>query len=222
MFHPISLLEFLESKHHMIISHKHKFIFFAIPKTGTHSLRHALREHMGPDDVEQVGLFVQKRFSFPELKDFTSGHVSVNQIRPVLGERIFNDYFKFAFVRNPFDRFVSYCSFMSRDTGAFAARPKEFMKHILTQLKPNEHLLYKPQCEFVVDQNEKLAVDYVGRNESMQDSYDEVCLKLDIPATKLGTVNSSRHRPYMEYYDDEIHSLVSDVYSKDINMFGYR
>lgn len=206
----------------MIISHKHKFIFFAIPKTGTHSIRHALREHMGEEDIEQVGLFVQKRFSFPELKDFASGHVSARQIRPILGEEIFNGYFKFAFVRNPFDRFVSYCSFMSRDTGDFAARPKEFMKYILIQLKPEQHLLYKPQSEFVVDQDEKLVMDFVGRNESMQDSYDQICSKLGIPTAQLGVVNSSRHRPYMEYYDDETYSLVANQYSKDIDMFGYR
>ncbi len=206
----------------MIISHKHKFIFFAIPKTGTHSVRQALREHMGAEDLEQVGLFVQKRFSFPELKDFTSGHVSVRQIRPALGDAVFNDYFKFAFVRNPFDRFVSYCSFMSRDTGAFAANPKEFMKYILTQLKPVDHLLFKPQYEFIVDQNEKLAIDFVGRNESMQDSYNEVCSKLGIPTAQLGVVNSSRHRPYMEYYDDETYSLVANQYSKDIDMFDYQ
>lgn len=206
----------------MIISHKHKFIFFAIPKTGTHSVRQALREHMGPEDLEQVGLFVQKRFSFPELKDFTSGHVSARQIRPALGDAVFNEYFKFAFARNPFDRFVSYCSFMSRDTGAFAANPREFMKYILTQLKPLDHLLFKPQFEFIVDDNGKPAMDFVGRNESMQDSYNEICAKIGIPASQLGVVNSSRHRPYMEYYDDETLALVASQYQQDIDLFGYR
>lgn len=46
----------------MIISHLHRFIFVAVPKTGTHSVRQALREQMGDDDLEQVGLFVNKRF----------------------------------------------------------------------------------------------------------------------------------------------------------------
>ena len=44
----------------MIISPLHKFIFAAIPKTGTHAVRQALREHMGPQDMEQVGLFVNR------------------------------------------------------------------------------------------------------------------------------------------------------------------
>ncbi|MGH8051027.1 MAG: sulfotransferase family 2 domain-containing protein [Arenimonas sp.] len=206
----------------MIISHKHKFIFFAIPKTGTHTVRQALREHLGPDDLEQVGLFVQKRFAFPELKDFTSGHVSANQIRPILGEETFNSYFKFAFVRNPFDRFVSYCSFMSRDNGAFAAQPKAFMKHVITQIKPADHLLYKPQNYFLVDTAGALSVDFIGRNESMQDSYNEICSSLGIPAAMLGVVNSSQHKPFMEYYDEETYALVADLYNRDIDLFGYR
>ena len=51
----------------MIVSHQHRFVFAAIPKTGTHSVRQALREHMSADDLEQVGLFVNKRFPFEEL-----------------------------------------------------------------------------------------------------------------------------------------------------------
>ena len=48
----------------MIISHEHRFVFTAIPKTGTHSVRQALREHMSEADLEQVGLFVNKRMRF--------------------------------------------------------------------------------------------------------------------------------------------------------------
>ena len=51
----------------MIVSHAHRYVFVPIPKTGTHAVRQALREHMGPDDIEQVGLFVNRKFPWPEL-----------------------------------------------------------------------------------------------------------------------------------------------------------
>ena len=51
----------------MIVSLQHGFIFAAIPKTGTHAVRRAVREHMGPDDMEQVGLFVQRKLPMPAL-----------------------------------------------------------------------------------------------------------------------------------------------------------
>ena len=65
----------------MIISLKHRFIFVAIPKTGTHSIRQALRVHLGDEDMEQVGLFVQKKLPIPELAQFKHGHLTLQQLR---------------------------------------------------------------------------------------------------------------------------------------------
>ena len=120
----------------MIVSHSHRYIFTAIPKTGTHSVRRALREHMVDGDIEQVGLFADKRFPFEELAAARHGHLGLAQVRPFLGEEVFASYFKFAFVRNPFDRFVSYCAFMTRATDAFERAPKMVMRHILHELRP--------------------------------------------------------------------------------------
>ena len=108
----------------MIVSHRHRFIFVAVPKTGTHSVRHALRGHLGPDDMEQARLFVEKQFPIPELAQLGHGHLSFEQVRPFLGEEVFQNYLKFAFVRNPFDRFISYCAFATSREGTFRARSK--------------------------------------------------------------------------------------------------
>ena len=123
----------------MIISHEHRFIFAAVPKTGTHSVRQALREHMSEEDIEQVGLFVNKRFPYEALAAIRHGHLSLEQVRPYLGEDLFADYFKFAFVRNPFDRFVSYCAFMTRDRDTFGRTPQVVMRHFLFVEPPEQH-----------------------------------------------------------------------------------
>jgi hypothetical protein len=51
----------------VIISHRHKFIFFAVPKTATHATREALRQHLGPDDWEQQVLFGKQALPMPEI-----------------------------------------------------------------------------------------------------------------------------------------------------------
>ena len=205
----------------MIISFKHRYIFFPVPKTGTHAVRKALREHMGDGDLEQVWLFGQKRFPFPEFAHIQHGHISVREIRPVLGEEAFANHLKFAFVRNPFDRFVSYCSFMSRETNHFEVAPLALMKYIIRQQRPTDHILYQPQYSFLVAEDGSLAMDFIGHTETMQASYDQLCLRLGISTRHLEKLNTSKHRPYQEYYDRDLIGWVSDLYQKDLEMFGY-
>lgn len=185
-------------------------------------MRQALREQMGEQDLEQVGLFVKKRFPFPEFKDIPHGHISARQIRPVLGEEIFSSYTKFAFVRNPFERFVSHCAFMSRATNVFETEPLRYMKYVIREVKPLEHVLYQPQNAMVTDADGNLQLDIVGRNETMQASYDQICLKIGQPSCELGRVNASSHRPCQEYYDQELVGWVSDLYRRDLELFNYR
>jgi hypothetical protein len=204
----------------MIISELHKFIFVAIPKTGTHSVRRALREHMGPQDLEQVGLFVQRQLPIPELARIGHGHISLAQLRPYLKPEEFESFFKFAFVRNPFDRFVSYASFITREVGHFDRDPQKVMRYFIAN-PPMDHILFRPQHELVTDGKGELLTDYVGRVEQMQESYDAVAAKIGIPTAVLDKVNASKRLDYRQYYDQALIDGVAKLYARDLELFGY-
>lgn len=140
----------------------------------------------------------------------------------MVGEVTFGSYLKSAFVRNPFDRFVSYRAFMARDTNYMEVAPVQFMKHVINVVKPVNEVLYRPQHTFLTDADGLLIMDYIGRNETMQASCDEICRRLGMPTTQLERANSSKHKPWQEYYDRELIGRVSDLYEKDLEMFGYR
>ena len=205
----------------MIVSALHKFIFVAIPKTGTHSVRRALREHLGSQDMEQVGLFVQKKFPIPELAQLQHGHLSLQQVRPYLRPEEWDSFFKFAFVRNPFDRFVSYCAFMTRAEGHFERDPKRVMRHFIAN-PPWQHILFQPQHSFVTGADDELLANHVGRMEEMQASYDEIAKRIGIPTAQLERVNSSNRRDYRDYYNQELIDGVAALYSRDLELFGYK
>ena len=205
----------------MIISHQHRFIFAAVPKTGTHSVRQALREHMSEGDLEQVGLFANKRLPFPELAAMQHGHLSLRQVRPHLGEALFARYFKFAFVRNPFDRFVSYCAFRTRTGGAFERDPRGVMQHFLFLDPPVGHILFEPQYLLLADEDGSLLTDMVGRVEEMQASYDAICARIGIPSRTLERVNSSSRGDYRQYYTPLLIEGVATRYARDLELFGY-
>ena len=206
----------------MIISHDHRFIFAAVPKTGTHAVRQALREQLGDGDVEQVGLFVDKRFPWAELAAIRHGHLSLRQVRPYVGEEAFGGYFKFAFVRNPFDRFVSYCAFMLRGGDAFERQPRDVMRHFLFEAPPEDHVLFQPQASLLVDEDGRtLLADAVGHVEDMQGSYDAICARIGIASRPLDRVNGSRRGDYRDYYDQALIDGVAARYAQDLDLFGY-
>ena len=205
----------------MIISHQHRFIFAAVPKTGTHSVRQALRLHMGPDDVEQARLIVEKRFPWPELARIGHGHLGFEEVRPFLGEEAFGGYVKFAFVRNPFDRFVSYCSFATSKQGSFQRDPQGVMRHFLFTAPPENHMVFWPQHRFVTGPNGAVQADMIGKVETMQASYDAICERIGIAPSALEKVNRSQRGDYRDYYDQELIDAVAKRYARDLELFGY-
>lgn len=205
----------------MIVSHRHRFVFAAIPKTGTHSVRHALRTHLGPDDMEQARLFVEKAFPIPELARIGHGHISLAEVRPFLGEEAFGSYLKFAFVRNPFDRFISYCAFATSREGTFDRDPKRVMRHFLFTAPPMQHIIFRPQHLFITGPDGALLADAVGKVEEMQASYDAIAARIGIATTPLDHANRSRRGAYRDYYDQETIDGVAKIYARDLDLFGY-
>lgn len=205
----------------MIYSAKHRFVFVAIPKTGTHSVRRALRDQLGPGDWEQVKLFENRSSPIPELAALGHGHITLEQLQPHMSEADFKSFVKFAFVRNPFDRFISYCSFMTRDTPALEQDPKGVMRHILFTIRPTNHVLFVPQYLFVTGRDGAMLADEVGRVESMQEDFDRICARIGVDTAPLGRANSSSRADYRQYYDQQLIDEVARIYARDLDLFGY-
>lgn len=205
----------------MIISHKHKYIFFAVPKTATHAIREALRCSKGVDDWEQQQLFGQQVLPIPSIASIKHGHISVKEIQPVLDVAQWQSYFKFAFVRNPFDRFVSACAFLNRGNPQFKLKPTQWMHVALTRPQFRQRALIRPQSEQLCDSNSVSVMDFVGRYESLQASLNDVSDRLLLPRSILEVRNRSQHGQYRQYYDDSLKRQVAALYEKDLDSYHY-
>jgi chondroitin 4-sulfotransferase 11 len=138
------------------------------------------------------------------------------------------NYFKFSFVRNPWDRAVSDWIYLQEQADI---KPIEPLKNYLLQegfFATINHLNnrdgrgdhFATQSSFIVE-NEKIAVDFVGKFENFQEDFNIVCEKINIPRQELPHHNKSNHKHYTEYYDDETKQIVAEKYAKDIEYFGY-
>lgn len=205
----------------MIVSHRHRFIFFAVPRTGTHAIRTALRGCLGPDDWQQQSLTEQARLPVPALARIGHGHVTLRQARAGLPGAVCRDYFKFACVRNPYERFVSACAMLNRRNPGYAGNETSFMKRALGVRRFRERALVRPQADMLVDERGALGMDFVGRYETLQQSFDEVCGRLGITAPPLTQGNATEHGAWAEYYDDELLRVVTEFYRRDFDVLGY-
>ena len=212
----------------MIVSHRHKFVFFAVPRTGTHAIRAALRPFLGADDWEQEGLMDRVRSPLPALAHIRHGHIALRRARPHLPETVWRSYFKFAVVRNPWDRFVSACTMLNTQNAGYVGNETVWMKRTLANLRGGVNhgdfqmlMLLRTQTGLLVDADGRLGVDFLGRYENLQDSFAAICRRIGLPEQRLPTLNATARSAHDTCYDDELRRLVTDFYRRDFELLGY-
>ena len=207
-----------------MISHKHKFIFVHIPKTGGTSIEKVFhpKTPIGSDGA----------WHYPSADK----HYTLKMIEKKYP--ISSDYFKFSFVRNPWDMTISQYHFMWKSCNRWPVQWRDKHK-IFSELSFKEWLLhpfFQSPCirsvniatrggtagtllEWVtgVETN----IDFIGKFETLQADFNTVCDKIGIPQRQLPHCNKTNHKHYTEYYDDETREIVAEKYAKDIEYFDY-
>ena len=205
----------------VIVSHRHRFIFLAVPRTGTHAVRAALGPLLGDDDWQQQSLTVEMWLPVPALARIGHGHLTLRQLQENVSRRIWGDYFKFGFVRNPYDRFVSVCAMLNKRNPGYPGNETAFMKRALQVRRFRQRVLVRPQVEMLVDDKGELGMDFIGRYETLEQSFAEACRRIGVRAADLTQRNASAHGAYATYYDDELLALVTDFYHRDFEELNY-
>tara|TARA_R110002153_G_scaffold81289_1_gene206130 strand:- start:1552 stop:1920 length:369 start_codon:yes stop_codon:yes gene_type:complete len=75
---------------------------------------------------------------------------------------------------------------------------------------------FKPQVEFGT-----AGLDYIGSFVTMQDDMNFICDEIGIDRQDLPHVNSSNHKRYDEYYNEELLNIVKTLYINDFNNYNH-
>ena len=148
-----------------------------------------------------------------------------------------NDYFKFTFVRNPWDR-ISSCyrnkiqkrwktrpSPSLKQKGLYFENNNLTLKEFLILLEKEDNRFYNihwaPQT-IIVDMDK---MDFIGRFENLEEDWKYICEKVKIEYTKLPHLLKTKpeNKSYRDYYlDQESIDIVSRIYAKEIELFNYK
>lgn len=185
----------------MPISHTQKIIFIHVPKNA------------GTSIVETLNME-------------RDGHVSAKTYYKSLGEHLFNEYFKFAFSRNPWDRFVSAYEYAKMEKSYVHSTYKhpdyDTVKNLsfiqVARLLPEgilKHPGWKNQYGFITIDN-SIEVNRIYKYET-----DIPVFEKDFNVSLKNINKSTREIDYRRYYNDETIDIIKNFYKKDIELFNY-
>jgi len=162
-------------------------------------------------------------------------------------QETYDDYYKFSFVRNPWDRAVSFYKYLGYNKKCL------FKKFLLGDFKnkifKEQHWFVRPQSDFIYSDNDRLLVDHVERFEDLQAGFDRICPHIGLAQTTIPHINQSKNRAsvmhgsykdaarltlrrlsmkkvslharYQDYYDEETIACITSLYGRDIQLLGY-
>jgi hypothetical protein len=196
----------------MIISESKKYIFIHVPKTAGMSIRGILTDKQNMPEVEGIYNYYLYRFM---------AHVNAIKAKKRLGD-IFDNYFKFAFIRNPFDRLVS-MYFSNKQLGnewikEFDTFEKFINGLIGGEVKKYRH--YESLSYYLVDKDNNITVDFIGKYENLENDFGKISNILGLTGN-IPKINTSEHDNYRKYYNHTTKELVYKYYQKDFELFGY-
>ncbi len=230
----------------MIISHKHKFIFIKTKKTAGTSIEIALSKFCGPEDIitpiSEKDEEVRRRLGYPPPQNYLKplreyglrdwlrlllkfkkakkffNHMSAEEIKSQVGEKVWQDYYKFCFERNPWDKVVSLYKWETRNN------PEKLSFHDYLNTDRAKVLSTRGGYN-LYSINGVVVVDRVCRFENLRKDLAEICKILNLPEEPFIPKTKNQYRKSSEdyrsfYFPDGI-DRVRDIFDNVITYLNY-
>ena len=230
----------------MIISHKYKFIFLKTSKTAGTSIEIALSKFCGEKDIitpispkdeiirqnlgyrgpqNYISTFREYKFMdwlnfFLKYKNKRKkqyyNHITAIRTKKILGNEKWNEYYKFCFVRNPWDRVISQYFWRTKNKN-----PK-FSKFIKS--KHYKDLIKKGENIYTINNN--IVVDKIFKYEEINESMIKLKKILNLPdEIKLPVTKSNTRKikkDYKTFLSNNNRDYIYNTFKKEIKKFNYK
>ena len=214
-----------------ILLKPYRAIYISVPKVACTSFKTAF--------AELLGLSLEKAHGDPHRVWYPSP-VPIEGLQRYL----YPGFFRFAFVRNPWDRLVScyrdkirnevegYTHFtirpgvancLARFDAFVAGMPfEDFVAAVasIPDAEADEH--FRSQHTFLTNRKGEIDADFVGRYERLAEDFQIVQQKTGLPNIELPRLQAARTvARYAAYYTPKTREIVAERFRKDIETFGY-
>ncbi len=213
-----------------MISTEKRCIFVHVPKTGGSSIEKVFKKLFD----EKLNKGLNGSFSYEKLLKYPNFrnnnyfiHASASELQREYGDEKFNDYFKFATIRNPWDRLGSAYFWTYRTDKDHVFDKQWFInKYLASENNDKTSLRHLWSLnQYLCDSNDVLMVDFTINFNNFSTDFAEICKKLDVK-NDLGVSNKGENKlvlkkegNYREILGSEICAMIGEHYSKEIDKF---
>lgn len=216
----------------MLVSHRFKFIYTKTAKTGGTSVesyfeKYCMKEgewefsHSRDEYISQYGIIGFRGNNRSGSTYYN--HMSASRIKALVGEKIWNEYFKFCVIRNPYEKLISaFFHLVVRRNNIMAS--KEELIQLFKRWTRTEKGLMNDRDKYVI--HNEICMDDFIRTENMLPDLERVCNHIGVPFVpdELPRLKSGFKPPDVllhEYFDKETDQIVRKHYAFEFETFGY-
>ena len=220
----------------MLVSHRYNFIYTKTAKTGGTSVESYFERFCMSDDewtlshgrdeyASQFGIVGFRGATRPKNCTYWN-HMPAALIKEKVGKEVWDKYFKFCVIRNPYDKVISAFYDMQRanypsiDLLDVNDERSKFGKWLL-----HNKLIIPTEKDFCVI-NGKFCLDDVVRYETMASELERICVRLGIPwePTTLPTFKAGfrpKNAKVVDLYTEESKKIVEAAFAFELEYFKY-
>lgn len=231
-----------------MISHKHRTIFVHIPKCGGISVETVFLDAHNLRWSERAPLLLRERYEAERAPRRLAHLTAVAYVQGhYLSQELFEAYFKFAVVRDPYLRAVSLYQYLGfHHAMSFSAYTSRFLARAVEDDEHPWNWFVKPQAAFICDRKESVLVDKIVRLDRISEELPPVLRRAGAPVVSVPHVNATakvesprvqaraklrqavvfRNRPRLVsgrhvQHDEATRRAVREIYARDYDLFGY-
>ena len=183
----------------MIYSDSHKFMFYHIPKTAGTSMYSIFKKYGAGAHVDE--------FHWTRVRTHTAVEHTWNKYKG-------NEYFSFAFVRNPYDRVYSLYKFLKR-----ISRINDTFETFILKMdrEPSQYKL--------LNLNGTIPLSFIGRFENIENDFNFIANKINIKERYKDLPNllkTGHNKNYKEQINNELKAIIDEKHHDDFIKFNYK
>ena len=216
------------------INHDLKTIFIHIHKTGGTYISYMLQKYYGfknyylrRPDHDIFCMNKKKTTKYLNYENRIHGVLNYFKTSPFINKKMnmtqqkWDTYYKFCFIRNPYDRIISGWYHVNKLNIPFSN-----YLNLYNRCNDVEFMhVFMPQVRNIINEKGKININFIGQFENLEDDFQKVLKNIgvkDIIHDVKKQMNKREHNPFYTYFGQESLNKVNLILKEDFKFLNFK